>query len=116
MNPSSSHTVAEQRRERRIELAEPLNVLDANSGRLLGQLVNASRDGLMVVGPCSIAAGTIFQLHIPLRLHDEVQHLVLGAENLWCNDANETGAYWSGFQIIDISPQDRQLLSVLLND
>jgi hypothetical protein len=116
MSRSSTESVGRQRRERRIELDKPPNIRDANSGSLIGQLANVSRNGLMVVGPCSIAPGTVLQLHIALKINGELQDLLVGAENLWCHDANETGAYWSGFQIIDISPGHRQLLDVILND
>ncbi|MGD2073753.1 MAG: PilZ domain-containing protein [Gammaproteobacteria bacterium] len=115
MSSSSTDTLVEQRRQPRTEVDEPLNVRDAHSGRVLGQLVNVSNEGLMLVSPCPIASGAVHQLQIPVKINAEVRELALAAENLWCHDANDTGAYWSGFQIIGISPENRQLLAALVN-
>jgi hypothetical protein len=112
--PTKANTI-EQRRKRRIAIADYVEVADAHSGKILGQLVNLSVDGLMLMGPAGITPGTIYQLVVPLQTDASTEPLLLGAENLWCHDANESGSYWSGFQIIDISPQHREILSGIVN-
>ena len=111
MDTPTKPNPAEQRREPRIQIAEQVQVRDANSGRILGQLVNLSSEGLMLVGADCVAPGTIYQLTIPLETTPDADPLLLGAESLWCSDANHSGFYWSGFQIIDISPEHRQVLA-----
>ena len=112
--PTKANTI-EQRRKRRVAIADYLEVTDTHSGKVLGQLVNLSADGLMLMGPGCITPGTIYQLMIPLQTHTGAEPLLLGAENLWCHDANESGSYWSGFQIIDISPQHREILTGIVD-
>ncbi len=116
MSTSMIENSTEQRRKRRIDMAERLDVMDAHTGAVLGQLVNLSADGLMLVGPGCIAPGTLYQLTIPLETATEAEPLVVGAESLWCQDANQSGAYWCGFQIIDISPQHRLVLAAIVGD
>jgi hypothetical protein len=99
-----------------VTIAEQVDIRDAHSGQVLGQLVNLSADGLMLVGPRRHPPGTVFQLRIPLESGASASDLVLGAEALWCQDANDTGAYWSGFQIIDISPEHQELLNAFIRD
>jgi hypothetical protein len=110
MSKPTKQNAIEQRRKPRITMADYVEVTDAHSGRILGQLVNLSVDGLMLVSPGSITPGTIYQLRIPLGTDTGAQPLLVGAESLWCHDANESGSFWSGFQIIDISPQHREIL------
>ena len=115
MSTPSKQNAIEQRRKRRIAIAEYVEITDAHSGRILGQLVNLSADGLMLMGPDCICPGTIYQLKIPLETGTSAEPLLVGAESLWCHDANETGFYWSGFQIIDISPQHREILAAIVD-
>mgnify|MGYP002713168323 CR=1 FL=1 len=104
------------RKHPRIEVPEHVTVKDANSGELLGQLVNLSVDGLMLMGQVCIAPGTVRQLRIPLGRGDAVCELTVGAESLWCHDANDSGAHWSGFQIIDISPEQQEILDAMVSE
>jgi hypothetical protein len=68
----------------------------------------------MLLSPLRIAPGTIHRLHIPVAGERGVTTLELSAENLWSHDANDSGAYWAGFQIIDISPDQQDLLELFL--
>jgi hypothetical protein len=115
MSTPSKHNATEQRRKRRIAIAEYVEITDAHNGRILGQLVNLSADGLMLMGTDCICPGTIYQLRIPLETGTGTEPLLVGAESLWCHDANESGSYWSGFQIIDISPQQREMLADIVD-
>jgi hypothetical protein len=112
--PTKGNTL-EQRRKRRVPIADYLEVTDTHSGKILGQLVNLSVDGLMLMGPCCITPGTIYQLTIPLQTDPGAEPLLVGAESLWCHDANESGSYWSGFQIIDVAPQHREILTGIVD-
>jgi hypothetical protein len=108
MNARTDH--AEQRRAQRVTIPEHPQVIDAHSGALIGQLVNLSADGLMIAGTRCIPCNTVCQMRIPLVRGEQRLEICLGAESLWCEDANDSGMHWTGFQIIDISPKDRILL------
>ena len=116
MNSSVNPAHSEQRRKNRVTIPEHPQILDAHSGKVLGELVNLSSDGLMAVSPDGIACGTVCQMRIPLIQGDSRVEILVGAESLWCNDANDSGSYWTGFQIIDISPEHQEILNTIVGD
>ena len=116
MNSTTDPAQSEQRSKNRVTIPEQPHVLDAHSTKVLGELVNLSADGLMVVSPDDLASGTVYQMRIPLVQEDRKVEIVVGAESLWCDDANGSGSYWIGFQIIDISPEHQEILNAVVSD
>jgi len=112
VNPARS----EQRRKNRVTISENPQIVDTHSGKVLGELVNLSADGLMVVSPDDIACGTVYQMRIPLVQGGRNEEILIGAESLWCDDANGSGSYCTGFQIIDISPEHQEILNTVVGD
>ena len=55
-------------------------------------------------------------LRLPIGGKDALREIVVGAECLWCQDANESGAFWSGFQLIDISPEHQDILNSVVGE
>jgi hypothetical protein len=53
-------------------------------------------------------------MHIPLVIGGSEQVISVGAESLWCEDANSSGMHWTGFHIIDISPEHQRLLDAIV--
>jgi len=102
---------SEQRRQRRVTIPGHPQMLDAYNGKILGQLVNLSVDGLMAVSPQGINCGTVCQVRIPLNVGGQPVEIQVGIEALWCEDANDSGSHWTGFQIIDISPEHQKILN-----
>ena len=116
MSASTNAKKSEQRRQRRVTIPEHPQILDAHSGKILGQLVNLSVDGLMAVSPRGIKCGTVRQVRVPLIVGEHSVEIQLGIESLWCEDANESGSHWTGFQIIDISPEHQIILNSVIAD
>ena len=114
MNANTEH--ADQRRRNRVSIPDHPQVMDAHSGALIGQLVNLSAGGLMIAGTQCIRCHTVCQMCIPLVVGDSRMEIRLGAESLWCEDANDSGMHWTGFQIIDISPEDRKILDAIVDN
>lgn len=112
MTASTEH--ADQRRRQRVTIAEHPRVTDAHSGATLGELVNLSSDGLMIAGNLCIACNTVCQMRIPLVIGGTEQVISVGAESLWCEDTNGSGVHWTGFHIIDISPEHQRLLDAIV--
>jgi len=112
MTANTEH--ADQRRKRRITIAEHPQILDTHSGEVLGELVNLSAEGLMIAGTHCIQPHTVRQMRIPLSQGERHMEIRIGAESLWCEDANDSGIHWTGFQIIDISPQDQLILDSVI--
>lgn len=116
MSNTAKSAPSEQRRKRRVTIPDHPQILDAHSGEVLGELVNLSVDGLMAVSPVSIVCGTLCQMRIPLICNGENVEIKVGAESLWSEDANDSGSHWTGFQIIDISPEHQAILNAVVKD
>lgn len=114
MSNTAKPAPSEQRSKRRVTIPDHPQILDAHSGDVLGELVNLSVDGLMIVSPKFIASGTLCQLRIPLICSGASVEIHIGVESLWCEDANDSGAYWTGFQIIDIAPEHQAILDAVV--
>ena len=64
MTANTEH--ADQRRKRRITIAEHPQILDTHSGEVLGELVNLSTEGLMMAGTHCIQPHTVRQMPLAL--------------------------------------------------
>ncbi len=109
--------MSERRKEPRVPILIPLQVFDCSSDRALGELVNLSRHGLMLLCRQLIEPNRIMQIEIPLPKPVESEaSLCLGVESLWreADDAQER--FWVGFQIIDCSPKMTSVLEKLLEE
>ena len=51
-----------------------------------------------------------FQFDLPSGATAKPHQLELGVHEQWCEAANVPGQYWSGFHIIDIGPEDYNVL------
>ena len=84
-----------------------VNTLD---GRALGVLVNISSSGFMLISEEDHPTpGSIHQLQL-VDLGNQELSISLGATCLWQEEASASNSYWSGFQIIDISDNNREQL------
>jgi len=94
----------EKRKEPRAETDVNLPVLDINTGRHLGQLVNLSSEGMMLICPAPIEPNHIFQVELPLEaVYRQHKSLSCGVESLWSIQTNQNDRYWAGLKIIDAS-------------
>lgn len=105
---------ADLRRRPRIFIPEHPVITDVISGEALGQLVNLSGEGLMIASTCHIPCNTIRQIRVPLVKNDREVEIGVGVESLWCEHDSDSGMHWTGFQIIDISPEHQYLLDTIL--
>ena len=89
-----------------------VQAIDGILGDTLGYLINISKGGFLLAcqGKCP-QPSAIYQLHI-LDADNHAPDFHVGATCLWRDEASAANSHWCGFQIIDISPQDK----VKLND
>lgn len=106
----------EQRKKPRIVLPEPPLAYDAHSRKPVGQIVNISAEGMMLAGATHISPGTVCQICIQIQHNGTCTELQTGVESLWCQDVNNSGTYWTGFHIIDIAPQQQEILNRLIDE
>jgi len=109
--------VQDNRGQKRIEVSEVIKVVDRQTGNTVGQLVNISEDGLMLLSPEPVPENSIFQLSLEFSANSASAAdgpLMIGVESLWNNSSSDQSQHWVGFYIIDISEQDlgriRQLI------
>ena len=108
----------ENRVNPRTRVNERILVEDLNSGQIMGNLVNISAGGLMLLSEIPLAPNRLFQLNLKLPAPiDGVADIEFGAECLWVQDGSDTNSpSWAGFQIIDITEQGSQLISQLMSE
>lgn len=103
------------RKLERREINESIAVVDMINGGIFGELVNLTREGMMLIIDREIETQAIFQLALqlpePLKGDDQI---VLGADCLWCRHAENYYRYWAGFQIIDASERALQQIDALI--
>ena len=99
--------VQEMRSHERVEVSEVIRVIDRQTGADLGQLVNISEEGFMLLGSQPIAEDNILQLSLEFGSgENNTSPILIGVESLWCHSSNDQTQYWAGFYIIDISDED----------
>jgi hypothetical protein len=105
----------EKRKRPRKVAGSNIQVFDANVNRRIGRLVNLTSAGLMLIGDAPMESNMVFQLELVLESpHYGKERLQFGVESLWCSEATESGRYWSGFHIIDISSETTELIELLV--
>ena len=102
----------EMRSQERIEVRRNVRVLDQRTGSELGSLVNYSEDGMMIMGSCPIDENRIYQVRLEFG-DTSTLPIELGIESLWTQANPEQDCHWTGFYIIDISPQARRRMEEL---
>lgn len=91
--------------------AEIRNQLDGN---LLGQVVNLSLGGMLIIGTQVMQAETLYQIELTASTPDgETQRFNAGVMILWSSDAESPDTVWAGVQIIDMNEEDRSRLEAL---
>jgi hypothetical protein len=101
--------VQEMRKSERIDVTDIVRIIDKPTGRDIGQLVNISEDGIMILGTQAIAENSIMQLSLVFDSESgRTPDINVGVESLWSHSGTEGSGHWTGFYIIDVSDQDRE--------
>jgi len=103
------------RRLERAHLIYFLRVFDANSGDLLGQMVDLTTDGIMVIGEGAIPPRQKYTLRMDLPRNVAVgRHLTVEARCKWCRKDPSGDFYNVGFRILDMSPEAHEVVDHLI--
>lgn len=90
---------------------------NAMTGELVGELVNITVEGLMLISDHEMDTNSIFQFR--LEIPDGVaaaNSLEIGVDCLWSRAAENFSRHWSGYQIIDASPEALETISTLISE
>lgn len=108
-------TDCDKRRNERKDIIQLISVTNVMTGQNLGQVVNLSLDGFMLIGSGQIKEDCLYQLNFHLsEAEQERATLSLGAECLWIRETDSGTQYWAGFHIMDISDEDSAFIAALL--
>ncbi|MEI7035673.1 PilZ domain-containing protein [Fulvimonas yonginensis] len=94
----------ESRRAHRKPVNIAADVIDAMSGRRMGQLGNLSASGMLLIGTEAPRSEAIYQLRLPLPgLGTPAAMIEVGVQEQWHEVAATPGQVWAGYRIIAIA-------------
>lgn len=105
--------MVEKRTHMRVHPATGSQVLNVMTDHTIGRVVDISENGFLLSSRETIKPGIILQLSISLK-ELATKTIALGAECIW-SDHQDSGLTFAGFQIIDISDADQQLLASVID-
>jgi PilZ domain len=107
----------EKREFPRKKAAITLKVSDLNTEEYVGNVVNISPGGIMMVTHLDIQANSVYQLRINIPDgYGKLDPIVFGGEILWIDKYMDKNKRWAGIQIIDISDEMTIRLVQLIDD
>ena len=100
--------MAERRTVPRQKFQLYMRVLDDDTQKILGHMVDVSADGLQLETSVELPIGNDFYLRVELtpELADR-PYMVFVAKSRWCKPGNIPFLFYTGFQIIEIMPDDK---------
>lgn len=104
--------MTEHRRSQRKRAHHAIQVVDSITGTQVGHVGNLSIDGMLLITSRKLPEDALFQFQfdLPSGPNAKAHQLEVGVHEQWCEAANVPGQYWSGFHIIDIAPEDYNVL------
>jgi hypothetical protein len=106
----------DKRQLKRVHLIYYLRIFDNETGANIGHLVDITTQGIMMISEEPVPAGKdfSFRMQLPTTItgREEIQ---FSARSLWCKKDFNPDFYVSGFQIKEISPQEVNTISSLMN-
>lgn len=107
----------ERRKYPRKTTAKILEVFDLNTEEYLGNVVDMSQGGIMLITSLKIEPSTVYQISIKLPNDYAGQKTInFGAEILWTEDCLDTDKKWAGMQIIDITSDTKAEIIHLIDN
>lgn len=107
----------EKRKHERIALEATgwqAELIDQLSGEKLGEVVNLSTGGLMIITSSPIEIDSLYQVECVSRgPNDQAARFTAGVSVLWTSPASQPDTTWAGLEIIDIDLDSRKALLLL---
>ena len=107
----------EKRKLKRVHLIYYLRIFDSNTGVNIGHLVDITTKGIMVISeePAPTGKNFSFIMHLPATMSGR-KTIQFKAHSLWCKKDINPDFYVSGYQIKEISPQEIETITALINE
>ena len=108
-------TIEERRSKPRKKTVYYFDVYDWNSDKLMGHVVDLTKEGMMIISDEELPKDTVFQLKMILPFEmDGIKQITFDAKSAWsAKDANP-GYYNIGFKFTEISEEDVERIEHIL--
>jgi c-di-GMP-binding flagellar brake protein YcgR len=116
MNQETPLNNQERRKHPRTKVSSVIRVLERDQEVQLGQLVDLSLDGMMLLANDAVQANRVFRMRLEFPDGFDMDPIQFGAESMWVEDSHDVNSHWAGFQIIDISPENADKIRRLIDD
>jgi hypothetical protein len=105
---------ADKRQSARSTVHTVIDIMDLATDSVIGQLVNISEGGFMLRAHVELPVNRLYQLKMAYAdAENRIIKMEFGAESLWGQEMADSGLFWYGFQIIDISDETIQRIQEL---
>ena len=106
----------ENRKHRRVNLIYYLEILDYETGKPLGNLVDISYGGLMMIGEEQMEAGkeSLLSMRLPENAYSN-KTITFMANTRWSKVDVNPAFYASGYEFIEIGPNERKTIESLID-
>lgn len=92
-----------------------VKVVEAASGRLLGNTIDMNSSGMLLVGSDEIPMGQDVQVRLE-HTFDARKNITLNAKVVWHMASVKPGMYNTGFNFVDASPEQTQFIDKLIEE
>jgi len=109
--------MVDQRKTKRRYLLYYMRIYDAATRQQIGNLVDITPGGIMIVGEHQIPEGII--MHLRMELTSEVSektYLEFAARSKWSKPDVTPNMYNSGFEILDLEPEDVEIVQRIIDE
>ena len=107
--------VDDRRKFRRRFLAFYSRVFDLRSHRLLGNVVDITPQGLMLLSETPLPPDTAFRLEIELpEGFASKRAITLDARSRWCEVDIDPHFHNTGFQLLNVTPEDAAIIEAIV--
>jgi len=98
---------SEYRRAKRRKVDEATDVIDTMTDLAVGHLSDLSETGMLLILTNPLVTDALYQFRFKLADGSGRERMVMvGAHELWSDQAAAPGQVWTGFRFIDISGED----------
>ena len=101
----------DKRKSKRRYLLYYMRIYDTTTRQQIGNLVDITEQGMMIVGEHPIPEGQIS--HLRMELSNEVSNkpnMEFSARSKWCKPDVTPNMYNTGFEILDLAPEDAEII------
>ena len=102
---------SEYRRAKRRKVDDAVDVLDTMTETVIGHVSDLSETGMLLILHQPLVSDALYQFRFKLADAQGREHpIMVGAHELWSDQAAAPGQVWTGFRFIDISGDDLNFL------